>query len=261
MRWSTVVLHVLWSYKVINVSCIKGDSIENRANNHWGIWKSLLAKITEGDRISTNFSKISSQSLSCKSQTFLPKGRQKQLLLSLTILVIATGFSERLPRTMSEISSDLPKVSFRLEKEVFISSLIRSVNESPRCGMHFFPALRLSILCLWAKNTQASYWQLEQNLCVMRAMEGPDWEQRTAEWSSDEMQQQNIPCNTRTCLKAPAWQHAPLTHAWKHESVWNFNINVICVPIPNSVFQVLMPEHQPLISMCTERFILLPAID
>lgn len=126
MRWSTVVLHVLWSYKVINVSCIKGDSIANRENNHWGIWKSLLAKITEGDRISTNFSKISSQSLSCKSQTFLPKERQKQLLLSPTILVIATGFLERLPKTMSEISSDLPKVSFRLEKDVPIS-------------VHFFP--------------------------------------------------------------------------------------------------------------------------
>lgn len=63
-----------WSYKVINASCVKGDSIEHRENNHWGISKSLLAKITKEDRISTDFSKLSLQSLGCKSQTFWPNG-------------------------------------------------------------------------------------------------------------------------------------------------------------------------------------------
>lgn len=103
----------------------------------------------------------------------------------------------------------------------------------PDVGHAFFPALRLIILCLRAKNTDSS------------SMAGTATPNATGK---------TILCHTRTRLQAQAWLHVPFTCAWK--SKWKRGrasetlINVVCVPITSFVFHVFVINQ--LVSECQD---------
>lgn len=212
--------------KVFNVSCLKRDNIKKRENNHWGIWKSLLAKITEEDRISMDLSNISSQSLCCKSLGRF--GQRETKILSKNFVW------DQIKPSKSLIHDKKRTWHF---PEVFFSSLIRWVNESPRCGTRFFPSgtSDYSLLSSQKHGQPLMDGWNKTWTWTMRAVEGPDmggedgWVAQTPKKAWAWL---NVMCFfVFMCACKCEWKPA-----WPSETL----INVACIAIRSFVFHVFV---------------------